>query len=84
MRTSPYQSTVKPVRTRDCLKCGAYPCVQANTGNCVNGLLDGVETDIDCGGPNDCPRCSNQMKCNVNQDCLFSYCDPTYKQCRVG
>ncbi len=40
---------------------------------CYNGVKDGNETDVDCGG--DCGPCSEENSgCLVNSDCLSSYC----------
>jgi hypothetical protein len=36
--------------------------------SCANGILDGSETDIDCGG-NGCPACSSNEICSVDLDC---------------
>ena len=35
---------------------------------CSNGVLDGDETDVDCGGS--CGGCGYQKKCMVDSDCL--------------
>jgi hypothetical protein len=41
--------------------------------NCVNGELDGNETDLDCGG--DCPGCNNGDDCLNWTDCQSAFCD---------
>ncbi len=50
----------------------------ANT--CNDGLKDGNETDVDCGGT--CPACGVGKKCNATTDCLSGEgCDVTTKTC---
>lgn len=39
---------------------------------CLNGFLDGFETDLDCGG--DCSGCSVGLICSVNNDCSDNWC----------
>ena len=40
---------------------------------CTNGVLDGMETDLDCGGP-DCGPCVNGDDCLDPADCQSNYC----------
>jgi hypothetical protein len=40
---------------------------------CMNGMHDGLETDIDCGGPV-CLPCGSGKLCLVNADCQSSIC----------
>ncbi len=40
---------------------------------CINGVKDGGETDIDCGGGT-CPRCANGKSCSVDNDCVSGTC----------
>jgi hypothetical protein len=35
-------------------------------------VLDGSETDVDCGGP--CAPCAQGKACNVNADCASGSC----------
>jgi hypothetical protein len=35
---------------------------------CEDGVMNGQETDVDCGGP-DCPPCTEGQGCDVNSDC---------------
>lgn len=42
--------------------------------SCTNGILDGDETDVDCGG--NCPPCADGKKCIKNSDCYSDYCNP--------
>ncbi|MBX3250108.1 MAG: lamin tail domain-containing protein [Myxococcales bacterium] len=41
---------------------------------CMNGVLDGEETDVDCGGP-DCGPCGVGDACLVASDCESRFCD---------
>jgi uncharacterized repeat protein (TIGR01451 family) len=48
-------------------------CVPAGGPSCSDGILNGTETDVDCGGQ--CPQaCSTGQKCNVNPDCISDSC----------
>lgn len=49
-----------------------YP-LQLTTGTCLNGLVDGYETDVDCGGVS-CPACKPGKKCKVSSDCDTKNC----------
>jgi hypothetical protein len=51
------------------LRCKAGVCGPAA---CINGVKDGTETDVDCGGP--CPPCANGKTCAGNGDCLNGNC----------
>ncbi len=41
--------------------------------SCTDGLLNGQETDQDCGGP-DCDPCGLDAHCQDNDDCSSGYC----------
>lgn len=43
------------------------------TASCSNGVRDGNETDIDCGG-SVCPRCANGKTCRAGSDCTSNTC----------
>lgn len=47
---------------------------QCATPECLNGVLDDGETDVDCGGPT-CPKCPVDDLCMVGSDCITNYCD---------
>ena len=58
--------------------------------SCSNHIMDGLETDIDCGGdPNNggCPtdqRCMAGRGCELDSDCISGlFCDSTYKICAI-
>jgi hypothetical protein len=40
---------------------------------CTDGIRDGTETDIDCGGSS-CPKCANGKTCGVGSDCSSGTC----------
>jgi hypothetical protein len=39
-----------------------------------NGIKDGTETDVDCGGPAEGPRCGAGKACKVHEDCASTGC----------
>jgi hypothetical protein len=52
------------------MQCGGGKC----TPNCMDGEVDGTETDIDCGGS--CPMgCGVGKKCKIDPDCASNACD---------
>lgn len=42
--------------------------------SCNDGVKNGKETGVDCGGP-DCPRCPNGQGCVSRDDCRSAMCD---------
>ena len=42
--------------------------------SCSDGVKNGQETDIDCGGPN-CRRCPDGEACFINNDCESNFCN---------
>jgi hypothetical protein len=40
--------------------------------SCTNGVQDGDESDIDCGGS--CPKCQDGDMCNQSSDCVSDQC----------
>lgn len=59
------------------IHCGAYPwmCNQAmyTCFSCGDGIENGDETDIDCGGDH-CPKCKQGKGCVANADCAMGFC----------
>jgi len=51
--------------------CPSPPPPPSNT--CTDGIQNGTETDIDCGGGS-CPRCGVGKKCNTRNDCVTALC----------
>ena len=40
---------------------------------CMDGMKNGVETDVDCGGPV-CTKCGSNQMCMSNLDCVSNVC----------
>jgi len=55
----------------------------APTSSCTNGLRDGTETDVDCGG-RACPACGVDLGCVAGTDCASGFCawDTCADDCR--
>ncbi|HEY3234586.1 MAG TPA: hypothetical protein VGJ84_07705, partial [Polyangiaceae bacterium] len=52
---------------------GLDTSADASAQACQNGVLDGAEADVDCGGS--CPTpCANGKKCNAPSDCVSAVC----------
>jgi len=47
---------------------------------CMDGVLDGAETDVDCGGGT-CPTCAGGKACKVGSDCDTGACDAIMHTC---
>jgi hypothetical protein len=57
--------------------CEASSSCHGGTSRCVscnNGVQDGDETDVDCGGP--CSSCASTQSCARNDDCISNMCFP--------
>jgi hypothetical protein len=61
-----------------------------NLPTCSDGIQDGNETDIDCGGV-ECSPCNDGQKCKGEADCLSRFCNngicaacTSYSQCSSG
>lgn len=58
----------------------------ADVQSCSNGLRDGNETDIDCGGDSNnggcAARCALGRKCTEDSDCSSSHCNEETLVCR--
>ena len=48
------------------------PAVDAGAGHCQNGVKDGDESDVDCGGS--CPACPQGKLCGGGADCASGTC----------
>jgi hypothetical protein len=64
---------VECVDTSDC--AGGEICLQEQCvpATCANGVLDGGESDVDCGG--DCVPCPLGSDCHLPADCTSGFCD---------
>ena len=59
--------------------CGICEVNTLQNGTCVScsdGIMNGAETDVDCGGPV-CGRCTRGSQCSVDQDCGSDQCEVT-------
>ena len=54
------------------------PSSQPTGAHCGNGVMDGDETDIDCGGTS-CPGCAESRGCSTFSDCLSLNCNSLNK-----
>jgi len=50
------------------------PTGLCNAPGCGDSVLNGMETDLDCGG-GDCIGCADGLDCVVDRDCLSGVCD---------
>ena len=50
------------------------------SNSCSNGVKDGTETGLDCGGSS-CSQCAIGLACSASSDCLSSACDSTAGVC---
>jgi hypothetical protein len=53
--------------------CSAGLCA-GPAPTCADGIKNGGETDVDCGGPTMCARCAPHKGCQVNADCISGVC----------
>src|SRR5687767_7164882 len=49
------------------------PVLTPTGASCTNGVKDGDESDVDCGGGT-CPVCANGDACNAGPDCASRVC----------
>ncbi len=56
-------------------RCSSGLCVAGTCAviGCADGIQDGQETDVDCGGPS-CSQCGNGRHCGVGADCQSGVC----------
>ena len=54
--------------------CDAGSCAPAGGPTCDDGVQNGDETDVDCGGP-DCDPCADGESCADDSDCASGNCD---------
>ncbi len=57
--------------------CESGKCAIAS---CEDGTINGLETDVDCGGAN-CDQCENERLCIIDADCSSDYCGIIQKLC---
>jgi hypothetical protein len=49
--------------------------------NCQDTELNNGETDVDCGGSNNCTRCATGDECFNGSDCQSLVCDDEFSVC---
>jgi hypothetical protein len=49
-------------------------CYMDECASCTDGVQDGDETAVDCGGAH-CPPCANTKSCDVPADCESGWCE---------
>jgi len=55
--------------------CGAVSDACGGMLSCNDGMKDGTETDVDCGGGTTCAiKCAQGKKCAANSDCTSNFC----------
>jgi hypothetical protein len=54
------------------LICAALSWAGSSGATCFDGVRDGPESDVDCGG--DCPACERGDKCTAPRDCYSGRC----------
>ena len=59
---------------RDCVSDSCVNAVCVPAGSCTDGVRNGTETDVDCGGGT-CPSCQMGLACQANGDCQSHLCD---------
>jgi plastocyanin len=68
--------------------CVNNTCVAA-LPSCTDGMKNGVETDVDCGGPL-CSKCPDTKACNLPSDCVTGFCtsnvcgEPVINGCKAS
>src|SRR5207237_681320 len=53
--------------------CSGGTCRAVMMGNCMDGIKNGMETDVDCGG-GVCPACRDLQRCAQARDCVAFAC----------
>ncbi len=64
-----------PCASPECLGLFFFDNLTINAANCTNGVLNRVETDVDCGSF--CSKCLAGRSCSFNFDCASGNCSST-------
>lgn len=56
-------------------ECKGFMCYSNVCVSCSNGIQDGDETDVDCGGSKCGTKCENGKACSANSDCVNDLCE---------
>jgi hypothetical protein len=63
--------------------CPGGTCDGGRCATCTDGVKNGSETGVDCGGS--CPRCTTGQGCTSPNDCASAFCSGgTCQTCTVG
>jgi hypothetical protein len=49
-------------------------CRSQTEPTCFDTAQNGLETDVDCGGP-ECPPCDDGLHCAIDEDCISGLCN---------
>ena len=60
------------IEDTDCLSGSCGDDGRCLAASCSDGLFNGKETDVDCGG--DCNKCGEGKGCELDSDCTSDYC----------
>lgn len=66
------QTITVPRKKRDQFLLNGATLGACPPASCTDGLKNGDETDVDCGGS--CPRCANGLVCDSRDDCASALC----------
>ncbi len=61
-------------KSQVCDRDGGIDAGVCATASCLDQIVNGTETDIDCGGDGGCPKCVDGKGCFVPTDCTSSSC----------
>ncbi|HEX2570635.1 MAG TPA: fibrinogen-like YCDxxxxGGGW domain-containing protein [Polyangia bacterium] len=68
-------------RNDDCVSGYCDPVTRTcRPPSCTDGMRNGDETGVDCGGPT-CPKCADNQGCQTNNDCISGFCNPQTNTC---
>jgi hypothetical protein len=69
-------------KKRDGSACPGGTCRGGRYATCTDGITNGTETDVDCGGS--CPRCLDGKRCASGGDCASGFCTGTCQRCTTA
>ena len=64
--------------------CGDTTAGVCDAASCTDGVINGGETDVDCGGATSCPRCEDGRMCTDASDCVADVCPTDRMRCGEG
>ena len=63
--------------------CMSNRCTNPTLNTCTDGVIDGGESDVDCGGKQ-CPTCGVGRHCFTNLDCASGFCAQGFCQIQTS